>query len=157
MSDANRLKEVVIDEAGLAAATPDIAHERRIAVFDLCEKSDFAVPGAAEGPYALTIGIREGRMALNVKAADGAEAANHQLSLTPLRRLMRDYFKICDSYNAALRDATPSQIEAIDMGRRGLHNEGAELMTEALAGKIEVDFETARRLFTLLCAIHPRT
>ncbi len=154
MSD-NRLSEVTLDEASLSAGGVNAEHERRIALYDLSEKSSFAVVGADSGPYALYLaGGEDGRLLMRATSA-GGEWSCH-LSLAPLRRIIKDYFLICDSYNKAIRDATPMQIEAIDMGRRGLHNEGAEVLTEALAPKFTVDFETARRLFTLICALHMR-
>jgi uncharacterized protein (UPF0262 family) len=153
----DRLFDVVLIEDGLAPANHDIAHERRIAVFDLKERNAFAVDGVARGPYLLTISLRDGRLGLAAASADGAEVAAHQVSLAPMRRLIRDYFMVCESYYAAIKDATPMQIEAVDMGRRGLHNEGADLLTQSLKGKFTVDFETARRLFTLLCALHQRS
>jgi uncharacterized protein (UPF0262 family) len=152
----DRLAEILLDEASLAPASANAEHERRIALFDLREANSFAVIGADLGPYALTLGLTEGRLALDVAGADGARVCLHQLALGPVRKLMKDYNFICESYHAAIREAAPSRIEAIDMGRRALHNDAAELLTQALAEKIVVDFETARRLFTLVCAMHVR-
>lgn len=152
----DRLADVQLDEGSLAPASANTEHERRIAMFDLVESNSFAVEGADSGPYALTLSVSDGRLVFVVRGADGAEACAHQLSLSPLRRLIKDYFLICESYYSAIRDATPTQIEAIDMGRRGLHNEGAEVLAKILEGKFRLDFETSRRLFTLICALHVR-
>lgn len=156
MSERDRLAEVRLDEASLAASSANAEHERRIALFDLMEKNSFAVMGVDRGPYVLELTSAEGRLVFVVKCEDGEEACRHELSLAPMRKLIKDYFFICDSYYSAIRDASPSQIEAIDMGRRGLHNEGAELLGKALEKRFAVDFETARRLFTLICALHVR-
>ena len=153
----DRLAAVTLDEASLPNASANAEHERRIALFDLIESNSFAVEGAAAGPYALMLGLEDARLVMNITSADsGAPVAIQHLSLGSLRKLIKDYFLICDSYYAAIRDASPSQIEAIDMGRRGLHNEGAELLAHALDGKFKVDRETSRRLFTLICALHSK-
>jgi uncharacterized protein (UPF0262 family) len=152
----DRLSAVTLDEASLSAASANAEHERRIAVFDLVEAGNFGVQGIDAGPYALALSLEDARLVLLVSGADGAEVCAHQLSLAPLRRLIKDYFLICDSYYAAIRDASPAQIEAIDMGRRGLHNDGAEILAKLLESKFKLDFETARRLFTLICALHVR-
>jgi len=150
----HRLASVEIDPEGFGASTAEMEHERRVAVFDLVEKNHFAPAGAAAGPYALTISTLDGRLVLDVTGPDYARV--HGLSLTPLKGLIRDYARICDSYYEALRGTSPQQIEAVDMGRRGLHNEGAEALKARLEGKIEIDHETARRLFTLVCALFRR-
>jgi uncharacterized protein (UPF0262 family) len=152
----NRLIDVVIDAASLAAATSDAEHERRVAIFDLLEANQFELLEHDEGPYVLSLSIADSRLVFSVRGQDAAEARTIILSLTPFRKVIKDYFLVCDSYYAAIRSATPSQIEAIDMGRRGLHNEGSELLAERLTGKIKVDHDTARRLFTLICALHVR-
>ena len=149
-----RLVAVSLDEGSIGRSSPDIEHERAVAIYDLIEQNTFAPVGHEGGPYALHLGITENRLAFEVRLADGNPVVTHLLSLTPLRRIVRDYFLICDSYYKAIRTATPSQIEAIDMGRRGLHNEGSELLQERLDGKIELDLDTARRLFTLVCVLH---
>ena len=149
-----RLVAVSLDEGSIGRSSPDIEHERAVAIYDLIEQNTFAPVGHEGGPYALHLGITENRLAFEVRLADGNPVVTHLLSLTPLRRIVRDYFLICDSYYKAIRTATPSQIEAIDMGRRGLHNEGSELLQERLEGKIELDLDTARRLFTLVCVLH---
>jgi uncharacterized protein (UPF0262 family) len=152
---AHHLQSVDLDEDSLAAASRDQEQERQIAIFDLLEENHFAPHGAAGGPYDLKISLIDGRLALDVSGP------GHQrrclLSLTPLRGVVRDYRMICDSYYDAIRNATPQRIEALDMGRRGLHNEGSDLLKARLAGKIEIDEGTARRLFTLICALHWRS
>lgn len=157
MSDANdRLNDVRLDEASLAPATPNTEHERRIALFDLKEANVFVVVGESRGPYDLLLALAEGRLAFDVNDVAGERVCLHHLPMSAIRKLVKDYLLICDSYHNAIRNASPSQIEAIDMGRRGLHNEAAEVLMEALAGRIQVDLETARRLFTLICALHVR-
>ena len=145
---------MTLDETSIGRSTPDIEHERAVAIYDLIEQNVFAPLGHDRGPYALTLGIAENRLVFDVRLSDGSPVVAHMLSLTPFRRIVKDYFLICDSYYRAIRTATPAQIEAIDMGRRGLHNEGSELLMERLKEKIEVDFDTARRLFTLVCVLH---
>ena len=153
-ADRRRLIAVVLDEASIGRGNPDQEHERLIAIYDLVECNCFGLPGHDGGPYALVIALEENKLALAVRDSEGAPLIKHILSLTPFKRLLKDYFLVCESYYAAIRTATPAQIEAIDMGRRGLHNEGATLLAERLAGKIECDFDTARRLFTLVTALH---
>jgi uncharacterized protein (UPF0262 family) len=153
-SGSKRLVHVVLDEASIGRANPDVEHERAIAVYDLIEENSFEPVGDNAGPYKLRIGLAENRLALEVTREDGEPVIVHMLSLTPFRRVVKDYFMICESYYAAIKTESPSRIEAIDMGRRGLHNEGSELLVERLKDKINVDFDTARRLFTLICALH---
>jgi uncharacterized protein (UPF0262 family) len=149
-----RLVKITLDEGSIGRSSPDIEHERAVAIYDLIEDNTFAPVGDDGGPYMLHLGISEGRLVFDIRLADGAPLMAHLLSLTPLRRIVKDYFMVCDSYYKAIRTATPTQIEAIDMGRRGLHNEGSELLMERLKEKVEVDFDTARRLFTLICVLH---
>ena len=153
-ANQDRLIEVSLDESSIARSTPDVEHERAVAIYDLIEENAFALPGREDGPYKLNLSIMENKLVFDVRDAKDKPAVAHILSLTPFRRIVKDYFLICESYYSAIRSATPSQIEAIDMGRRGMHNEGSELLMERLAGKIDVDFDTARRLFTLLCVLH---
>lgn len=153
MSD-HRLSSVELDAASLPSATAEIEHERRVAIFDLVEKNAFEPIGSAGGPYRLRLSLAETRLVFDIEGTDFARA--HVLSLTPLKGVIRDYILICDSYYEALRGTSPAQIEAVDMGRRGLHNEGAELLRARLDGKITVDQETARRLFTLVTALYRR-
>ena len=156
MSERNRLSEVRLDEASLAAASADAEHERRVAIFDLLEANTFAVDGMDAGPYALFLSIVDQRLVFRIDKENGKELHTFILSLAPFRKVIRDYFLVCDSYFTAIRSATSAQIEAIDMGRRGLHNEGSTLLSERLEGKVAIDFDTARRLFTLICALHVR-
>jgi uncharacterized protein (UPF0262 family) len=148
------LVKVTLDENSIGSPSRDIEHERAVAIYDLIEENSFAPVDHDGGPYVLNLSIQENRLVFDIRLEDGAPVMAHLLSLTPFRRIVKDYFMICDSYYKAIRTATPSQIEAIDMGRRGLHNEGSELLRERLKEKIEVDFDTARRLFTLICVLH---
>ena len=150
-----RLSDVVLDES-IGRASPDVEHERAVAIFDLLEENHFRPVGHAGGPYKLTLSIIEKRLIFDITLENGDKVATHILSLTPFRRIVKDYFMICESYYAAIRSSTPSQIEAIDMGRRGVHNEGSQTLKDRLEGKIEMDFDTARRLFTLVCVLHWR-
>ncbi|GAA0597005.1 UPF0262 family protein [Paenochrobactrum glaciei] len=151
-----RLIDVELDES-IGRSTPDIEHERAVAIFDLIEENSFRPVGdEIGGPYKLRLSLLEKRLIFTISRECGELVATHILSLTPLRRVVRDYFMICESYYEAIRSATPSKIEAIDMGRRGLHNEGSQTLQSRLEGKIEVDFITARRLFTLVCVLHWR-
>ncbi|MFC5991525.1 UPF0262 family protein [Limoniibacter endophyticus] len=156
-AETARLIEIELDET-IARSTPEIEHERAVAIFDLIEEQNFFQPAhdPGEGPYRLKLSLVEKRLMFIITREDGAEVVTHILSLTPLRRIARDYFTICESYYDAIRTATPSQIEAIDMGRRGLHDEGSHMLMERLSGKIDIDFQTARRLFTLICVLHWR-
>ncbi len=155
MSDADhRLEAIEIDEVSLAPASRDVEHERQVAIFDLLEENSFQPDGAEAGPYALRISLQDGRLALDITGQDFER--RHLLSMTPFKSIIRDYFLICESYYDAIRHAAPAQIETVDMGRRGLHNEGSEKLRERLEGKIALDFDTARRLFTLICALHRR-
>jgi uncharacterized protein (UPF0262 family) len=152
-----RIASIEIDEKSLAPAGPDADHERKVAIFDLIEENHFKVVGHEGGPYNVVLSLADNRLVFDITEADGSAVRKLLLSLTALRRVIKDYFLICDSYYDAIRSSTPSQIEAIDMGRRGLHNEGSQVLTERLAEKAEVDFDTARRLFTLVCALHARS
>jgi uncharacterized protein (UPF0262 family) len=151
----DRLIAVTLDDASFARASPDIEHERAIAIYDLVEESSFALPGHS-GPYRLRLSLADKRLVFDVRDAADEPLVAHALSLTPFRRIVKDYFMICDSYRQAIRSGSPSRIEAIDMGRRGIHNEGTEIVRERLGGKITLDFDTARRLFTLICVLHWR-
>lgn len=154
--ERNRLADVLLDDASLAPASPNAEHERRIALFDLKESNSFVVRGEDRGPYVLTLSMAEGRLALDIAGGAGERVTLHYVAMSALRKLIKDYALICDSYHNAIRTASPSQIEAIDMGRRGLHNEAAEVLQDALDDRFGVDLETARRLFTLVCALHVR-
>ena len=152
--DQHRLVKVTLDEGSIGRSNPDVEHERAVAIYDLIEDNSFAPADHDGGPYALHLSITENRLVFDIRNEDGAPVMAHLFSLTPLRRIVKDYFLICDSYYAAIRTASPDQIEAIDMGRRGLHNEGSELLIERLRHKVEMDVDTARRLFTLICVLH---
>ena len=145
---------MTLDEASIGRGSPDQEHERRIAIYDLVESNSFTVPGHDGGPYRLGVSLQDGKLVLAVSADTGQPVMSHLLSMTPLRSLVKDYLLLCDSYYDAIRTATPAQIEAIDMGRRGLHDEGAEILGERLRGKIDCDSDTLRRLFTLVTALH---
>jgi uncharacterized protein (UPF0262 family) len=151
---------VTLDERTVLWRNADVEQERRVAIFDLLEGNSFRPLGeafaASTGPYQLSLRVEEGRLAMDVSAEDGAALGTVVLGLGPFRRTVREYFAICDSYYKAIRDASPSQIETIDMARRGIHNTAAELLIERLEGRAEVDFDTARRLFTLICVLHIR-
>ena len=157
MTDKARIASIQIDDRILAPAGPDAEHERKVAIFDLLEGNHFQVIGHDGGPYNVVLSLADNRLVFDISEEGGPPVRKLLLSLTALRRVIKDYFMICDSYYDAIRNSTPSQIEAIDMGRRGLHNEGSQVLTERLAEKAEVDFDTARRLFTLVCALHARS
>jgi uncharacterized protein (UPF0262 family) len=152
----NRLAAVDLDESIGMGLTADAEHERRIAIYDLIEDNRFTVIGHDAGPYRLMLSAADNRILFDIHSAREDRVALIGLSMSPFRRLVKDYFLICESYFKAIRQASPSQIETIDMARRGLHNEGSDLLVERLAGKIETDTQTARRLFTLLCVLHWR-
>lgn len=153
-----RIASIALDEQTIIWRSADIEQERRVAMFDLIEDNSFkplrAVAGGHHGPYALSLAVRDGRLELVVRDAEGGALETLILGLARFRRPIREYFAICDSYYQAIRQATPAEIETIDMARRGIHNHAAELLLERLEGKIETDFPTARRLFTLICVLH---
>jgi uncharacterized protein (UPF0262 family) len=150
----HRLVSVTLDDASIGRGNPDQEHERAVAIWDILEANSFAVPEHEGGPYGLHLALVEKKLCFSVRTGDGAPVVAHYLSLTPFRSVIRDYEMVCDSYYKAIRSASPAQIEAIDMGRRGLHNEAAELLVQRLEGKLVIDFDTARRLFTLIFALH---
>ncbi|TNE67581.1 MAG: UPF0262 family protein [Alphaproteobacteria bacterium] len=153
-----KLVDVTLDQSTIVRWSADVEHERRIAIYDLLEENHFELLKSADeaykGPFKLHLGTQEGRLVFDVKSARDEPLMSFRLAMTPFRRIIRDYFAICDSYYEAIKTASPSQIEAIDMGRRGLHNEGSSLLQERLDGKIRIDSLTARRLFTLVCVLH---
>lgn len=153
-----RIIDVTLDERTILWRSADIEQERRIAIFDLLEENLFAPqrpqPDGYAGPYKLHLAVEEGRLGLEIRRADDTHQETIVLGLARFRRPIRDYFAICDSYYQAIRSATPAHIETVDMARRGVHNEAAELLRDRLEGKVEVDFDTARRLFTLICVLH---
>jgi uncharacterized protein (UPF0262 family) len=158
MSDSDRrsrLVGVTLDDRSIGRAPPDIEHERAVAIYDLVEENRFELKDKP-GPYRLTLSLADKRLVFDIRSEAGEQLVAHALSLTPFRRVVKDYFLICESYHQAIRTGSPSRIEAIDMGRRGVHNEGSQILVDRLAGKVELDFDTARRLFTLLCVLHWR-
>jgi uncharacterized protein (UPF0262 family) len=149
------LVSVTLDEESIGRSNPDVEHERKIAIYDLVEQNVFAPDGHEdEGPFALHLSITGAGIVFDIRREDGKPVVAHLFSLTPLRRIVKDYYLICDSYYQAIRTATPDKIEAIDMGRRGIHNEGSRILMDRLKGKVKVDVDTARRLFTLICVLH---
>jgi uncharacterized protein (UPF0262 family) len=150
-----RLVEVTLDSGSIGRNSADVDHEREVAIFDLLEKNVFALEGHdADGPYSLHLSLADNRLVFTVGNTSRNPIVHVMLSLSPFRRLVKDYFLMCESYFQAIKTATPSRIEAIDMGRRGLHDEGSQLLMERLKGKVRIDLPTARRLFTLVCALH---
>ena len=150
-----RLVAVILDEESIGRSNPDVEHERQVAIYDLLEQNSFAPVGhESGGPYALHLSINGNRLVFDIRLEDGTPVVAHLFSLTPLRRIVKDYYMICDSYYQAIRTATPDKIEAIDMGRRAIHDDGSRILMERLKGKVTVDMDTARRLFTLICVLH---
>ncbi|SDW73971.1 UPF0262 family protein [Roseicitreum antarcticum] len=159
VASPNRISKIDIDDSGLPTPTPQMEQERQVAVFDLLEDNSFTLPdrddrAALTGPYSLSLAIRERRLVMEICLESGDIAAEFHLSLGPFRQVVKDYYQICDSYFDAVKKLPPSQIETIDMARRGIHNEGARILQERLDGKAEIDIDTARRLFTLICVLH---
>ena len=153
---ASRIIRLTLAEALAQRRIPEVEQERSAAIFDLLERNHFRLLQGPDGPYAVELGIDGSRLVLAVRDADDQHLTAFGLALGPFRRVVKDYFAICESYYDAIRHLAPSQIEAIDMGRRAVHNEGSELLRARLDGKVELDFDTARRLFTLLCVLHFR-
>ncbi len=156
MSDRHRIIDITLDEQSFVRRNPDVDHERRVAIFDLLQENRFVLLSEGEGPFRLHVSVRETRLVLEVRSEDHGVIDTIVLALTPFRRIIREYFLICESYYDAIKSATLSRIEAIDMGRRGLHDEGAQLLRRHLAAKVDVDEPTSRRLFTLICVLHFR-
>jgi uncharacterized protein (UPF0262 family) len=148
------LVKVELDEESIGRSNPDVEHEREIAIYDLLEQNSFAPRDDDSGPYALHLKVDGTRLVFDIRREDGKPVVAHLLSLSPLRRIVKDYYTICDSYYQAIRTATPDKIEALDMGRRGVHNEGSRILMERLKDKVALDMDTARRLFTLICVLH---
>ncbi len=152
---SDRLTEVVLDPASIARGNANIEHEREVAIYDILDANHFALEGRRDGPYRLKLGIAEDRLVFDVAPASGdGNPQIHVLSLTPMKRVMKDYFLVCETYYQAIRTQPPNKIQAIDMGRRALHDEGSRILAERLTGKITLDHDTSRRLFTLICALH---
>ena len=152
----NRIANITLDEKTVLRRAPEIEHERAVAIFDLIEDNTFAPVGDVYGPYALHLAISDNRLVLDIRLENDTPLTRIVLPLSPFRSIIRDYFQICESYFTAIRTASPSRIEAIDMGRRALHDEGSALLRQRLEGKVAVDLATARRLFTLVCVLHFR-
>ncbi|HUO03083.1 MAG TPA: UPF0262 family protein [Rhizomicrobium sp.] len=150
----HRIGAIVLDEKSVVKRSPEVEQEREVAISDLLEGNLFKPKGAAGGPYRLALSVKENRLVFDIARDNGQRVGRILLSLAPFRRIVKDYFLVCGSYYKAMRTAPPSQIESLDMGRRAVHNEGTELLMKRLTGKIETDFETARRLFTLICVLH---
>ncbi|SDI64812.1 UPF0262 family protein [Lutimaribacter saemankumensis] len=153
------ISHIELDDANLPPPTPEIEQERKVAMFDLLEENTFSLPKrddrvVPDGPYRVGLSIRDKRLVFDVLTEDGQKAAEFHLSLSPFRQVVKDYWAICESYYEAVKNSAPSQIETIDMARRGIHNEGARILAERLEGKAEIDNDTARRLFTLICVLH---
>jgi uncharacterized protein (UPF0262 family) len=153
-ADSSRVVTVTIDKESIGRSGLDIEYERAVAVDDLIEENSFAPVGHDGGPYALHLRVADNRLVFDIRLADDTPVVMHLLSLNPFKRVVKDYFLICDSYYAAIKTATPDRIEALDMGRRALHDEGSKLLQERIKHRVIVDFNTARRLFTLVCALH---
>ena len=152
--DRNRVVAVTIDKASIGRAGLDVEFERAVAIDDLIEENSFAPLDHAGGPYALHLRMADNRLVFDIRLADDTPIVMHLLSLTPFNRVVKDYFMVCDSYYVAIKTATPDRVEALDMGRRALHDEGASLLRERIKHRVAIDFNTARRLFTLVCALH---
>jgi len=153
---STRLIDIQLVEKTAVRRRPEAEHERKVAIFDLIEQNHFAPTVDHPGPFKLYLSAEESRLIFDIRAADDSELTRVPLALQPFRGIVKDYFKVCESYYSAIKTATPSRIEAIDMGRRGLHDEGSRMLKSELAGRIDIDHDTARRLFTLLCILHIR-
>ncbi|WP_264211485.1 UPF0262 family protein [Leisingera thetidis] len=155
----SRISHIELDDRNLPPPTPEIEQERKVAIYDLIEENSFTLPSREDrdlpdGPYHLGLAIRDKRLVFDINTETGEKAAEFHLSLSPFRQVVKDYYQICESYFTAVKTMPPSQIETIDMARRGIHNEGSRVLQERLEGKAEVDTDTARRLFTLICVLH---
>ncbi|WP_414675618.1 UPF0262 family protein [Magnetovibrio sp.] len=156
MSDKARIQKIFLDEQTVVNRSPQVEHERKVAIYDLLENNHFSLIDGPEGPYTLRLSIEENRLAFDVRSVDDQPIKRFMLALSPFRSIVREYLMVCDSYYKAIKTSSPSQIEAIDMGRRGLHNDGSEILEQRLKDKAELDHNTARRLFTLVCVLHIR-
>ncbi len=156
MPQNQRIAQITLDEKSVLRRSPQVEHERKVAIFDLIEENRFAPADIVKGPYNVSLGVEENRLIFDVMDSDDNSLTIITLSLKSFRGIIRDYFMICESYFDAIKTKAPSQIETIDMARRGLHNEGAELLRDRLTDKVEIDVDTARRLFTLICVLHAR-
>jgi uncharacterized protein (UPF0262 family) len=149
-----RLAAVTVDETSIGRSSREVEHERAVAIYDLVAENSFRPCGHDGGPYTLQLGISGNRLVFDIRLTDGTPVIAHMLSLAPFRRIVKDYFTVCDSYYTAIRTATPDRIEALDMGRRALHDEATRIVMERLKRKVDLDFDTARRLFTLITVLH---
>ena len=154
MADTQRIAGLFLDEKSVVSRSAQIEHERKVAIYDLLEENCFDPTGGIKGPFHLHLSIAENRLVFDVRDEADKELKQFTLPLSPFRSIVKDYYMVCDSYFKAIKTLSPSQIEAIDMGRRGLHNEGADILKERLSGKVGIDTDTARRLFTLICVLH---
>ncbi len=154
MSSKHYITNIHLDEKSVVCRAAHVEHERKVAVYDLLDENFFKPVGGSDGPFDLHLGIEENRLVFNILLENGDPIDRFTLPLNTFRRIVKDYFMICESYFEAIKTAPPSRIEALDMGRRGLHNEGSDILRDRLEGKVEVDRRTARRLFTLICILH---
>lgn len=156
MSEKQRIVNIFLDEKSLVRRAAHVEHERKVAVYDLLEDNHFAPVGDDRGPYTLHLGIEDNRLVFDIHTEGDIPLDRFTLPLNSFRRIVKDYFIVCESYFEAIKAAPPSRIEALDMGRRGLHNEGSDILRDRLEGKVDIDKRTARRLFTLICVLHIR-
>ncbi len=156
MSEKQRIINIFLDENSLVRRAAHVEHERKVAVYDLLEDNHFAPVGDDRGPYTLHLGIEDSRLVFDIRTVGGVQLDRFTLPLSSFRKIVKDYFMVCESYFEAIKTAPPSRIEALDMGRRGLHNEGSDILRDRLEGKVDIDKRTARRLFTLICVLHIR-
>lgn len=157
MPTDQRIVNIFLDEKSVVRRAAHVEHERKVAVYDLLEDNVFKPAGGHAGPFNLHLGIEENRLIFDIRTEDEDALERFSLPLNSFRRIVKDYFMVCESYFKAIKTAPPSRIETLDMGRRGLHNEGSELLRDRLDGKVEIDTPTARRLFTLICVLHIKT
>tara|TARA_E500000331_G_C16853892_1_gene539004 strand:- start:131 stop:604 length:474 start_codon:yes stop_codon:yes gene_type:complete len=156
MAGHNFISDIELDEKSVIRRSPQVEHERKVAIFDLLEENSFSLRNGNAGPYQLKLRIKDNRLIFNLRDGNNQHLSDISLPIRAFRRIVKDYFLICDSYFEAIKTKAPSQIEAIDMARRGLHNEGADLLQERMAEHVDMDMQTARRLFTLICVLHIR-
>jgi len=156
VSEKQRIVNIFLDEKSLVRRAAHVEHERKVAVYDLLEDNHFAPVGDDRGPYTLHLGIENNRLVFDIRTEGGDKLDRFTLPLNSFRKIVKDYFIVCESYLEAIKTAPPSRIEALDMGRRGLHNEGSDILRDRLEGKVDINKRTARRLFTLICVLHIR-
>jgi len=153
-TDTARIEQIFLDERTVVNRTPQVEHERKVAIYDLLDGNYFRLIDGPDGPYVLRLSIEDNRLAFDVRDVNHTPLKSFILALSPFRSIVREYLMVCESYYTAIKTASPSQIEAIDMGRRGLHNDGSDFLTQRLLDKVELDANTSRRLFTLVCVLH---